>query len=66
MLAAGVLETIGFEVVIAENGAIALEHFKCRQFDVVLMDCQMPVLHAMPLRVRSGRLSSASPVIERR
>lgn len=44
MLAARILEAIGFEVVIAENGAIALEHFKCTSFDVVLMDCQMPVM----------------------
>jgi two-component system sensor histidine kinase/response regulator len=29
---------------IAENGAIAVEKFKCGQYDLVLMDVQMPVM----------------------
>ena len=35
---------IGFEVVTAENGAIAVETLERQEFDVILMDCQMPVM----------------------
>ena len=38
------METVGFEVQTAENGAIALEKFKAQPFDIVLMDCQMPIM----------------------
>ena len=44
MLARRVLERVGFEVVNAEDGAVALERFAESRFDVVLMDCQMPVM----------------------
>ena len=38
------LEMLGCHAEVAENGALAVEAFKLRDFDVVLMDCQMPVL----------------------
>lgn len=38
------LEMLGCQAEVAENGALAVEAFKRRDFDVVLMDCQMPVL----------------------
>jgi len=44
MLASRLLRTLGFEVTIAENGAVALDAFARGRFDIVLMDCQMPVL----------------------
>ena len=44
MLASRLLKTLGFEVTIAENGAVALDAFARGRFDIVLMDCQMPVL----------------------
>jgi signal transduction histidine kinase/DNA-binding NarL/FixJ family response regulator len=44
MLAARLLQTLGFEVAIAENGAVAADLFRRGSFDIVLMDCQMPVL----------------------
>jgi len=30
---------------VADNGAIALEKFKTRQYDLILMDMQMPVMN---------------------
>ena len=39
-----VLEKHGFHVSIASNGKIALDLFNRQSFDLVLMDCQMPVL----------------------
>jgi signal transduction histidine kinase/ActR/RegA family two-component response regulator len=44
MLACRVMEAIGFIVTMAENGAVALEKFIAQPFDIVLMDCQMPVM----------------------
>lgn len=38
------LERLGCEVVSAENGQEALEKISNERFDVVLMDCQMPVM----------------------
>jgi len=44
MLASRLLRTLGFDVTIAENGAVAHDAFARGRFDIVLMDCQMPVL----------------------
>jgi CheY-like chemotaxis protein len=41
-IAARLLEKHGHSVVIAENGRVALERLEGSQFDVVLMDLQMP------------------------
>lgn len=38
------LQRLGFEVVLAGNGRIALEAVEAEDFDIVLMDCQMPEL----------------------
>jgi CheY-like chemotaxis protein len=40
----GLLTRLGCEVHLAENGARALEALEGKTFDVVFMDCQMPVL----------------------
>ena len=44
MLASRLLQSLGFEVVVAENGVAAVVAFRTASFDIVLMDCQMPVL----------------------
>ena len=43
-VAAVLLQKAGHEVVLVEDGQQAIEHLQQRVFDVVLMDCQMPVL----------------------
>jgi CheY-like chemotaxis protein/HPt (histidine-containing phosphotransfer) domain-containing protein len=43
-VAALLLENLGCVVTIAENGVKALEAISRRRYDMVLMDCQMPVM----------------------
>lgn len=42
-----ILESVGVEPVIVENGALALAALKAERFDVVLMDMQMPDLDGL-------------------
>jgi signal transduction histidine kinase/CheY-like chemotaxis protein/HPt (histidine-containing phosphotransfer) domain-containing protein len=43
-VASAMLEQLGCRVVIAEDGRVAVEQVRTGRFDVVLMDCQMPVM----------------------
>jgi len=38
------LEHAGYQVDLAENGKLAVEAFKCKHYDLILMDVQMPVM----------------------
>jgi len=42
-----ILQSVGVEPVIVENGALALDLLKAERFDVVLMDMQMPELDGL-------------------
>jgi signal transduction histidine kinase/CheY-like chemotaxis protein/integral membrane sensor domain MASE1 len=44
ILIQNILSTIGIESVITENGKQAIIALQLKEFDLVLMDCQMPVL----------------------
>lgn len=44
LLAREMLKKLGVKTILAENGLEALEHMEKYQFDLVLMDCQMPVM----------------------
>ncbi len=56
LLARRVLEKLGAEVTVADNGEVAIAKLAEAPFDVVLMDCQMPVLdgYAATRRIREG------------
>ncbi len=43
-VALGMIENIGFDVDVADNGREGLDKLAEEHFDLVLMDCQMPVL----------------------
>ncbi len=43
-VALGLLEEIGCDTIVAINGLDAIDHIAKRKFDVVLMDCEMPVM----------------------
>jgi CheY-like chemotaxis protein len=46
-VAVRMLETLGCEVTVVGNGASAVEAVASRRFDLVLMDCQMPVMDGL-------------------
>ena len=44
LVATGMIRGMGHEVSVAENGEQALERLRQNDFDIVLMDCQMPIM----------------------
>ena len=44
LLAVKILENLSFSVEVAENGQLGIEAYQAQKYDLILMDCQMPVL----------------------
>ena len=62
-VARGMLEQLGCEVTVAGDGELGASAFEGGQFDVVLMDCQMPTLdgYGATARIRAYEQSVAWP-----
>lgn len=67
LLAKQLLQKIGCNVEIAENGEIAIQKNESEHYDVILMDCIMPVMDGYKateiIRLREGRLKKHTPII---
>ena len=61
-LALAVLSRLGVAAVLAENGRQALDRLREQAFDLVLMDCQMPVMDGFEAteRLRAGEAGDAA------
>ncbi len=68
MVTVAVLERLGHEADVAVNGAEAIDALRRRRYDLVLMDCQMPIMDgfAAARRIRdpgSGVLDHSVPIV---
>ncbi len=64
LVVAKLLGSVGVEVVLANDGSHAFERFKAESFDLVYMDCQMPVMDGFEA-TRQIRLWEATQPLRR-
>jgi CheY-like chemotaxis protein len=64
---AAILQKQGHEVTVAENGQEALDALEDQEFDLVLMDVEMPVMNGLEavsvIRGRERRIGRRIPVV---
>lgn len=65
LVATGLLKKLGHQIDHAENGVVALEALRAKSYDLVLMDCQMPVMdgYETTRRIRANEAWKGLPII---
>ena len=57
----------GWQVILAENGKAGIDAYHAQKFDVIIMDCQMPVLDGYQttgaIRQLESQISRHTPII---
>ncbi len=51
-LATRLLQKLGHEIILAENGQVACNLFQTEQFDLILMDMQMPIMGGLEATIK--------------
>jgi len=63
----GILENFGLIITVANNGSEALDLYKSNKFDLVFMDCQMPVMDGFDatrnIRAYENSIGHKTPII---
>jgi signal transduction histidine kinase/CheY-like chemotaxis protein len=60
LIGSAMLERLGLEVVMAEDGREALDRLADQSFDLILMDCQMPVMDGYQATTRLREIERAA------
>lgn len=63
IITAKLLRDMGFEVVVADNGAEAVEQYASKDFHLVLMDIQMPVMDGLEALKQIKLLQKNKPLV---
>ncbi len=65
LVAAGLLKKLGYQPDYASNGIEALEALEKKRYDLILMDCQMPVMdgYETTRRIRANKAWENLPII---
>ncbi|MGV6808779.1 MAG: response regulator [bacterium] len=63
MIASRLLEKAGCHVVIANNGVESIEQLKHNAFDIILMDCQMPIMDGYEASLAIRKSGNPIPII---
>jgi CheY-like chemotaxis protein len=58
LILAALLEPLGAELTMVDNGALAVEARRVQDFDVVLMDAQMPIMNGLEAAVAIRKLEA--------